>query len=160
MPVFYTQDHIDIKAPREVVWNNIALFDRVKLWSEWIKLENNAEIRIEGVDGEVGSSQIWNGEIIGSGKRTNTKLIPEEYIERNLILHRPIPFSGRVFYSVQILGENHFRVIHGMKASIPWHKYFAKNSLKKRLQRDLHRGLRMLKELCETEKVPSEIEHI
>lgn len=65
-----------IKAPKEVVFEQMAKFNNWPKWSPWLALDTNAIITYTGTDGTPGSSYTWDSKIfdVGKGTTTNTAI--------------------------------------------------------------------------------------
>ena len=67
---------IDIKAPRDTVFEQIKFFKNFRRWSPWSEIDSDMKVSIEGTDGAQGAKFHWDGnEDVGKGfiELKNTK---------------------------------------------------------------------------------------
>lgn len=61
-----------IKANRNTVWEQVALWRNFNNWSPWFHLDTAMKQTIEGKDGETGCKYSWKSKEAGSGSMLNT----------------------------------------------------------------------------------------
>src|SRR5262245_26202910 len=83
---FHFEKSATINAPKEVVWNNVAMLKNHEKWSQWKELDPNMTNVITGTDGQVGAKATWKSDhkMVGSGSQTITAVVPGEKVETEL----------------------------------------------------------------------------
>lgn len=71
LPNSYTlTNSIVINRPAEVVYGQVADFNKWGAWSPWKEQEPTAKITVEGTAGAEGQKMSWQGEKVGEGSMT------------------------------------------------------------------------------------------
>ncbi|MDA9129239.1 SRPBCC family protein [Candidatus Gracilibacteria bacterium] len=144
---------IVIQASKKVVWDNIVNFERQALWSPWLIIESDCTRTLAGPDGELGTIDRWEGSIIGTGERENTKIVQGEYIEQDLRFEKPWKSKAHTFLKIQQKSEEEFEVTWTLETKLPFFLFFMKSMFRRMIGEDYERGLKMLKVLSETGKL-------
>lgn len=138
-----------INSDRESVWKQVAFWENHKNWSPWVAKDTAMEIKIDGKDGEVGSTYRWKSETQGSGRQTIIEIKPMETRVSDLFFENwgggaVTSFNlkdsaGSVLVTWKMYGENGFfgRIMSA---------FF---NLDKMIGADYEAGLKNIKELCE-----------
>lgn len=148
---------IVIKAPKEVVWNNIVMFSNQHKWSPWDKRDPNIKITLEGVDGTVGAVNKWVGnDSVGSGEQTMKKIEPMSLIESELHFIEPWESIANAFFHVSDT-DGGVKVSWGFEGDMarPFNIMALFMDMDKSIGGDFEQGLANLKALCETEAAAS-----
>lgn len=142
------------KSPTDVC-NIMSDIHQWNTWSPWAHCEPTAKTVASGVAGQIGQTQTWNGEVIGSGKMTITKIESPLTIEMDLEFLSPWKSFATVIFTIESLNNNKSRVDWTMNTEIPLFMFFFKKMMMAYLGHDFERGLKMLKELSEDGTVTS-----
>jgi effector-binding domain-containing protein len=77
---------LDIKAPMQLVHDQVRYFKNFPQWSPWHELDRNMKTTMSGTDGEPGAVYTWDGnEKVGKGKQTITGVAADR-VEMNVEL--------------------------------------------------------------------------
>jgi hypothetical protein len=124
-------------------------------WSPWTHCEPTVKTTATGIAGQSGQTQTWQGEVIGSGKMTITKVHSPTRIEMDLEFLSPWKSFATVVFAIQSLSSDHSRVTWTMNTEMPLFMFFFKNMMMAYMGHDFERGLKMLKEYAEEGTVTS-----
>lgn len=149
-------EEVTIDKPVNDVFKLCADFNQTPKWSPWLYMEQSAKTSNHGTPMQVGHSQDWEGNVIGSGKMTITALQKNERIDYDLQFLKPFKSHATVS---QTFSEKNGKttVVWSMKSSLPFFLFFICKMMKVYMSADFKRGLDMLKALAETGKVPTYI---
>ena len=89
-----TKMHIErsivIKAPKDVIFQNVKMFSNIRRWSPWEDKDSNIKTSIEGTDGTVGATYKWVGnKDVGEGEQTIKKIDENKSFETDLHFIKP-----------------------------------------------------------------------
>jgi predicted transcriptional regulator YdeE len=149
-----------ISSSQKKVYDVVSDLSQWDIWSPWMKMEPKNKNEIQGHAGQIGQSQTWDGEVIGSGKMTILKLEPNKQVEIDLQFYKPWKSTASVFFELNQIKDDETEVIWKMETSIPFFLFFMKKSMTAFMGSDFERGLLMLKDYCETKKVVSDSKYI
>lgn len=110
---------VDIDAPAEVVFAQIADFNRWPEWNPWQKLEPTQTVTIEGEPLRAGHSHAWKGDKTGAGKMTIQQIRTNRQVDILLEFTEPMqseaatalvisPAGDGVSVTWAMAGENDF----------------------------------------------------
>lgn len=142
-----------IDAPKEKIYKVLMHLQESAKWFPWLAIDADAKVAFSQKQGEIGSGISWEGELSGNGQ-IKLRQIDDADIEMDIYFFKPFNFSITSLYTLQE-HEGKTEVIWHMKGSLPWYLYFMRKKLQRLVQMDLERGLGMLKEYVEDEKVTS-----
>lgn len=74
-----------IYAPRDIVWDHVAVLENHAAWSPWQAKDPTTIIRFTGPEG-VGRTMSWVGKVTGEGSEMITALEPKHRIDTHLDL--------------------------------------------------------------------------
>ena len=144
-----------IDAPLANVRKLIEHFNHWSRWSPWVVIEPTCTVTVTGTANEPGHSMSWDGEIIGSG---NITLESSEAHQLNYQLEFLKPWKSKAntsFLLEEISGtDGQTKVTWTMNSSLPFFLFFMVKTMKNAIGMDYQRGLRMLKEISEKERIP------
>lgn len=108
-----------VAAPREVVFKQIATFEKRNAWSPWMKLDPNMKLELTGEDGTVGAISKWQGnDQVGTGQEEFVAITPNERIESKLTFIEP--WESQADAWVQLAdAEGGTKVTWGIKSPMP-----------------------------------------
>jgi hypothetical protein len=86
---FTVERSIVIHDKRENVYSELVNLEAWKEWSPWIKKDPQAIFNFQGIPGVVGSSNTWDGKIIGSGTQVLEEIEEPKYLKMKLIFTQP-----------------------------------------------------------------------
>ena len=143
---------INMKASKEVVYEQISLLKNFNSWSPWAELDSAMVTTYEGTDGTVGAKSHWEGnKDVGKGTMELKLLTPNEKVETTVHFIEPWESISESFYSI---AEN------GDSLTVTWsfsgHNAFPSNifglfmNMDDMLGTDFNKGLNKLKIKCES----------
>lgn len=147
--------NITIQKSAHDVYKVISDLNKWNLWSPWVHCEPTCKTEISGQASEVGQSQTWVGEVIGSGKMTLTGLVPNHTVKIKLEFLKPFHSTADVVLSITENQNNQVTVNWSMQTNLPFYMFFFKKMMMAYMINDFDRGLKMLKDLVETGEVLS-----
>jgi len=137
------------------VYQVIADIKQWNLWSPWMHSEPTAVTKASGVSGEIGQTQSWIGEVIGSGQMTITNLKANQLVEMKIEFLSPWKSVAQALFQIKELDAEQTEVTWIMNSQLPLFMIFFKNMMMAYMGHDFERGLKMLKEYVETGAVIS-----
>ncbi|MCB0515001.1 MAG: SRPBCC family protein [Chitinophagales bacterium] len=148
-----------IKAPNEVVHNNVKTLKAQNAWSPWVQRDPTIKHTYTGNDGEVGSSYTWEGDPKTSGKGSMTlKSSTPERTEVELHFIEPFEANPQAYIIQKPQDDKTTEVTWGFyqKNSFPSNIFMMFMNMDKAIGGDYEMGLANLKKLCEKQaEVPN-----
>jgi len=87
---YRVERHATIAAPADVVFGEVADFQKWPAWSPWAKLDPNMKTTFGGTQGTVGATYAWEGnDDVGAGKMTIKAIQPAKSVEFELAFLKP-----------------------------------------------------------------------
>ncbi len=150
---FHVEKSISIDASLDKVRAHVDDFSAWHNWSPWTVCEPDCTIEVHGEVGRVGHCMSWRGEVIGSG--TNTIIeVHGDYIRYDLVFHTPWKSQAQpLIHFVEHDGKT--IVTWKLDSSMPFFLFFMIDMMKNWIGMDYDRGLRMLKAVVQTGRVPA-----
>lgn len=144
---YYIERTIDINAPVDLVYNQVADLNNYHEWNPWAKQDNKATHSVTGAG--IGQVYKWKGDTVGEGSLTNVKFIENRQIDQDLFFLSPWEskaYNGVKFEPIQ----NGTKVIWIMEGDLdyPIGRYM-KMMIESQVTKDFDDGLKYLKERCE-----------
>lgn len=116
LPSSYVVERAEtVSTSPEDTYSYLVNLEAAKEWNPWIEQEPEAEFKIEGIPGVVGSSSEWNGKKIGAGKQTLISLEEPKYIEYKLEFSKPSKGEAKGYFKLEDSSSG-TKVIWGMKS--------------------------------------------
>ncbi|MFM9948226.1 MAG: SRPBCC family protein [Saprospiraceae bacterium] len=110
---------IVIAAPREVVFKEVATFEKRNAWSPWMKLDPNMKLERTGEDGTVGAISKWEGnDQVGTGQEEFIAITPNERVESKLTFLEPWESKADAWVRLAD-AEGGTKVTWGIKSPMP-----------------------------------------
>ena len=72
---------IDIELTPEQVFSGVASFSNRDAWDPWLEMDSTAVATIQSEPGYVGSTYVWEGERLGTGKMEVDSVVENEFIQ-------------------------------------------------------------------------------
>jgi predicted transcriptional regulator YdeE len=152
MPSLNISRDIVIQAPLETVFDAVHDFKKWIPWSPWILAEPDCKLEFA----ENGTSYSWDGKIIGSGQLTKTRIDGTQSMEMDLQFFKPWKSQSKVSFVFKDTNEG-VNVTWNMRGSLPFFLFFMKKKMEAFVSMDYERGLKMLREFCETGTISSQL---
>jgi effector-binding domain-containing protein/uncharacterized protein YndB with AHSA1/START domain len=154
---------IDVAKPITDVFDVVADFNSWRSWSPWLCQEPECPVAIQGEPGQVGHSQHWDGQRIGSGEMSISGISPPHRIDYTLNFLKPWKSQNNVAFEFSSAnGETDVtrgtKITWYMWGTMPVFMFFMRKMMAAFVGSDYERGLAMLKEYLETGKVLSKID--
>ncbi len=128
-------------------------FNQWNKWSPWLCLDEGATTRVSNPAHQIGHSQIWNGNLIGSGEMILSKISANE-IEMDLFFKKPFKSHAPAWFKLKAINQQ-TEITWGVKNSLPFFLFFIKKHIAAMMESSFAQGLIRLKELCESKNVNS-----
>ena len=140
-----------IEAPTNQVRSLIEDFKHWNSWSPWTIVEPDCPITINGQPNKQGHSMFWDGEIIGSGQNT-LRSSDNRGIYYDLEFFKPWKSQAKTSFLFEDMGKQ-TKVTWTMDSTMPFFLFFMVKTMKNWIGMDYERGLRMLKEMAEKQRI-------
>jgi len=116
---FSYEKSITIEAPIDSVWNQTNSLAAMDKWSPWNAHEPDMKKVYSGVDGTIGAKQTWEGEIVGKGAQTITKIEKPTLFETELVFFEPQESQGKGYVKLETIGSG-TKATWGMTGTMPY----------------------------------------
>ncbi|MEQ9424946.1 MAG: SRPBCC family protein [Cyclobacteriaceae bacterium] len=153
MPKINVIKSIKIDSPIEMIFNTLNDFNHWQVWSPWLIMEPEAEVKIA----EDSKSYSWNGKRIGSGNMKVTSEEPHQKINYDLNFLKPWKSSAKVRFELEPDGDM-TKVSWVMDSSLAFFMFWMKAMMQAFIGMDFERGLNMLKDYMEDGIVHSQLD--
>ncbi len=150
---FHFERGIEISAPSNVVWDNVAYFKNHEKWSQWKELDPAMNVTISGTDGEKGAKMSWTSKHkeVGNGSQTITAIDPGKRIDTELDFEGQGKANAYYTFSGDSSKCNVIWALD-MKASYPMNAIMGLFMSEKVMNDMFDKGLSMLKTASESGK--------
>jgi hypothetical protein len=147
---FSYEKTISINAPVDSVWQQVNSLAAMDKWSPWNDHDPNMKKEYSGVDGTIGAKQSWEGDVVGTGSQTITKIEKPILFETSLDFLKPHESHGKGFVELVSVG-NVTKATWGMTGNMPYPFNFMIlfMNMEKDMGKDWDNGLSKLKTLSE-----------
>jgi len=153
---FNVERSVTINKPISEVFEMVSNFNTWPTWSPWLIQEAGCAVNVTGAVGSVGHGQSWNGKQIGSGNMAITSVQENKRIDYDLFFLKPWKSQSKVAFIFEEV-KGHTQVTWTMDGTLPVFMFWMKKMMGAWVGSDYMRGLTMLKDLCETNEVHSNI---
>ncbi|MCA6079100.1 SRPBCC family protein [Fulvivirga sedimenti] len=153
MPKMHVERTIRIDAPVEKVYRTVNDFNHWTAWSPWLIMEPEASVTIA----DDARYYEWEGERVGSGNMRITNEKPYAVVDYDLTFLKPWKSTAKVRFEMHGHGD-HSHVTWYMDSSLPFFMFWMKKSMEAFVGMDYERGLNLLKDYVEYDKVGSKLE--
>ena len=106
-----------MKAPLEVVFNNVNDYKNWPSWSPWIEQEPSAALTYAEITSGEGASYSWKGEILGEGDIVTTEVRASEFLNQKIKFIKPWESESDIYWKFKSV-ETGTEVIWGMKGEM------------------------------------------
>ena len=144
---FRCERTIFVKKHLSEVQPAIADFNTWVHWSPWIRLEPNCTVTLSGEPGELGHTQTWEGERVGSG-RMELMHVSANSLRFDLAFAKPWKSRSTVEFNLNGHGGE-TKVTWLMKGGLPVFLFFMRKTMKALVESDFDRGLAMFRDTLE-----------
>lgn len=143
---------IEILASKNTVFDCVRYLKRQNEWSPWFKKDAHMNIRITGVDGQVGAINYWSGnKKVGEGEQEIMSIVDDEMVEMELRFYRPLKSISYCSLKVETIKEAKTKVIWSFKGetNFPMNIFTLFVNMDKMVGTDFEEGLATLKLIVE-----------
>jgi hypothetical protein len=140
---FRVKRSLEIAASRDAVFAAILDFKSWPSWSPWLMHEPDAMIDYSENYQAEGGSYSWDGELIGAGSLTHTRIEPATSIRQQIAFLRPFRSLSEVEWGFETSGDN-TRVSWSMNGRMPFLFRFMARRMEPTIARDFDLGLALL----------------
>jgi effector-binding domain-containing protein len=142
---------VSIKAPKQLVWEQMLYFKNWDSWSPWVEKDPTTKVTLSGNDGTVGSGYSWVAEKMGQGTVTNSYTSGDS-MHFNMQFIKPFEATPDGFVKVEDEGNGMTKAswnYHGENNFIGGGFMKLMELFGHGLDKDYERGLQRIKEKCE-----------
>lgn len=150
MPKMHIERSILINAPIDKVYKTISDFHTWTTWSPWLVAEPEAKVTVR----EDGKFYSWEGNVVGAGEMTIANEVENASVNIDLQFLKPWKSKAKVAFTIKEDADG-VRVTWDMDSSLPFFLFWMKKMTEAFIGNDYDRGLTMLKDYVETDKVPA-----
>ncbi|MCB9261193.1 MAG: SRPBCC family protein [Flavobacteriales bacterium] len=143
---------IEINANRASVEQAINNYTIWQKWSPWAILEPEVKISVN----EKADFYEWQGKRTGSGNMKNNGQTGD-VIDMDLTFLKPWKSTSKIYFRLKEK-DSKISVSWEMHGSLPFFMFFFKKIMQAGIGMDFERGLKMLKDYCETGNIHSKLE--
>ena len=147
---YYIERSITIKAPREVVLEQLRFFKNFEKWSPWHNLDPHMATTMEGTDGEPGAVYRWEGKgNVGKGWQQLQSASSDSVV---MIVHLLDPWESTSHSKFAVEGHDSTTTVKwnfDMHIGFPWNGLAMFTDIQRGVGKDYERGLGNLKKRCE-----------
>lgn len=142
---FTSESEIVINKPKQEVFDYIKYVKNQDNFGVWQRSDPGMKTTSEGTDGTVGFRYSWEGEKVGKGSQTITKIVEGERMESELDFGFGQPAKGH--FILKEISPDQTSVNWGIsgKSPYPWNFF----GLFMNMNKDFEEGLKNLKEVME-----------
>jgi hypothetical protein len=102
---YQVSNTIEINKPIQLVFGEVADFNKWKDWSPWTQMEPTATLTIEGKPGTVGHKMSWSGRQLGEGSATIGDVNPYLGIATDLDFVKPMKTTSKDYWIFEPKGD-------------------------------------------------------
>lgn len=147
---FELKRSVTINQPAQLIWPYVSNLKMMDTWSPWTKKDPEMVNKFTGNDGQVGSVNYWNSEVVGEGEQEITKLDLYKRVETELRFMKPREDVNQAYIDLRPSGES-TEVTWGLTGETPFpanvFMYFV--DLEEMVGKEYEKGLTELKTLAE-----------
>lgn len=150
MPSKYIVERsIDINKPIELVFEHVVDLNHFEEWSPWNKTEPSAYLGVEGEG--IGQVSRWDGDTVGKGSLTVTKILDNELVEQKLIFEAPMAGEANIAFTFKENEDGSIKVTWSTEGKLgyPVARFF-KSMIESELVKSFDEGLLALKDRVES----------
>jgi effector-binding domain-containing protein len=153
MPKFQVSKSIIINAPAEKVFAILNNFSQWRAWSPWLIQDPEAKVNL--IEGN--KAYFWEGPRSGTGSMKIVKEAVNKSIDYKLEFLKPWKSKADVRFDVFTI-DNGTKVTWSMDSALPFFMFWMKKMMVALVGLDYKRGLLLLKDFVEDEKVHSQLD--
>lgn len=157
MPKFSVSRSITIEKHPDEVFDIVSDFGTWTQWSPWLCAEPDAEVKVSTDSASIGAKYSWNGKIVGAGELQHDRLEKGKRIEDTIRFLKPFKSQSDVSFDFEPVAAG-TKTTWNMNGSLPWFMFWMKPMMESFIGMDYERGLKMLKEWMETNRIKSKSE--
>lgn len=154
MPAYDISRTVEIQCTPEMAYDAVADYRTWTTWSPWLIADPQAKVTTSPNASSVGAKYTWDGPVVGAGELEHQVLVPGKRVEDELRFQRPFKSVCRTSFQFAP-SPTGTRVTWDMHGSLPWFLFWMVPMMKTFIAMDYQRGLTMLKDLIETQQIPS-----
>ncbi len=150
MPNQYkVSNSIEINKPADVVYAQVADFNKWGTWDPWMEMDPEAKVTVEGTPGAPGHKMSWDGKKSGQGNMTLISAGVNEHVYSQLEFLKPFKASAKDMILLEPSGDK-TKVTWTNTGGLPFPfgRLFGL-SVDKALGTDQRKGLEKLKKFTE-----------
>jgi effector-binding domain-containing protein/uncharacterized protein YndB with AHSA1/START domain len=145
------EEEVTVNAPAEQVWAHLTSWEERDKWSPWRKMDAGMKVTYEGEEGTEGSKMAWEGDTVGTGNQTITKIDKENgEVHSDLNFFQPNEGGGKVVMKMEETDEGVKTTYKlSLDAPRPMNVLFTLMGMKKFMSQQYGEGLNEMKAVLE-----------
>ena len=152
MPKIQVKRSVLINSPADKVYQVICDFNHWTSWSPWLIMEPEAKVEVA----EDAKSYSWEGSRVGSGKMKISDEKENQELKIDLNFLKPWKSYAAVKFELNPKADQ-TELTWYMDSSLPFFMFWMKKQMEAYVGNDYERGLALLKDYVEDDKVHSEL---
>lgn len=151
---YHVKRSIIIRKPLPEVFEYLKYIRNQDQWSPWKQKDPNMTQTSEGIDGQVGFVNRWEGnKEVGIGEQEIVRITENDRIESQLRFYKPWKSESDAYIVVKVVDETRTEVIWGFSGvnKVPANVFMLFYNMDKAVGKDFEQGLLNLKDLLEKE---------
>ena len=148
---FKIEQEIVINKPRVVVFDYLKMTKTNNDWNPFSTKDPTVALQYTGEEGTVGFTNSWSADDnqVGAGEQEITNIIPNERIDSELRLTKPMKKTSQVYFTTTAIDENQSKVTWVMTGRNAFPVNLIYFFTQKETKKDFAEGLKNLKEALE-----------
>lgn len=143
-----------INASAEQIFDHVKYFEKRAAWYPWGLNDTSMKAEIKGDDGTVGATRSWEGDSVGTGIQTLTRIVANKRVDTDLKFI--LPEASEVATSMELEevdGGTEVTWVFKIPFGYPMNLFipFVKGDIHDAVGPDFEKGLAMLKDICDKE---------
>lgn len=102
---YHVERSLEMRAPAEVVWEQLSDFNAWSAWSPWHKMDPDQKTNVTGDAGAVGHTSSWDGEKSGKGSQEIVVADKPNRLGMRLVMLEPMPDEAKTGFKLERVGD-------------------------------------------------------
>lgn len=146
---YHVERSVFIQQPVEKVYRHVCDLNYWAAWNPWTSRDSTVKNAITGSGREIGSTWLWEGEVIGTGSLTIQEMTPNRFMQSRLVFQKPQKFESDDIWKFKPLPEGTQVIwINEGELEYPVDRVFGL-LMDSMLGEDFEQGLENLKQIAE-----------
>jgi hypothetical protein len=152
------EQSIEIDAPVEAVWSQTKSLELMDKWSPWTAKDPNIKQTWNGTEGEVGSENCWESDIVGVGCQSILEVEAPNRMHTKMVFTKPYAVNGTATVNIEPTetGSKATWSVAFLNEGVGGKIFSHFNDMEANLKEDFTTGLAELKEMSEAVEIKPE----